>query len=295
MKPESNKAHDKPVLNVESFQRLLAAAYMLQVQSDQTTAGRPVSTGRTNPFTAETIVQKRSLPLPVQESRLQAGEREVVCSRSPNRTDRPRGPQLPEMVSVVREIPVANDVAKGGLHSGSLPPPVGPMALQRMNILLRRPTSWRTVEALAIAIVFCTMIGVSIHRLSAFPGRISLPSEKPEQRDASHTPSAKARPIVTKDSRQSADGAEGDLIAEDIVIRYPGRSVDHCGQAAKKPRAVQAQRLPEKKVSSKPGVQLTFGGDADMLVANTVIQYGADVTTWSASPTQRTALDRLGH
>jgi hypothetical protein len=292
--PESKKAQDKPVLNVESFQRLLAAAYMLQVPRHRTSV-QPVSAGRPNPFTAEAIVQEQSLSLLVQESRLQAGKRDVVRSRSPNTTDHPPGPPLPEMVPVVTEIPVANEVAKVGLHSDTLAPTTGPTALQRMNISLRRPTSWRTVEALAIAIVFCTMIGVSIYRLLAFPVRISLSSEKPEQRHVSQPTSApKAQPIVTRDSRQSADGGDADLIAEDIVIRCERRAVDRRGQAAKKPRAMQAQPLPEKKVSSKPGVRLTFGQDAEMLVANTVIQYGADVTTWSVSPTKRTALDHLG-
>jgi hypothetical protein len=294
--PESKKVPDKPILNLESFQRLLTAAYLLQVCSDQA-AEQPVSLpGRTNRFIAEPMVQKQSLSLLVQESRLRAGKRDVVCSKSLNTTDHPRAPRLPEMVPAITEIPVANEVAKKGLKSGSLAPRSGPTALQRIDILLRRPTSWRAVEAFAIAMVFCSMMIASIHRLAAFPGRISLSSEKPEQRNASDpTFAANAQPIATKDFRQSADGGEGDLIAEDIVTRYKGRAVDRRGQGANKSRTVQVQPLPERKVSLKPGVRLTSGWDADMLVASTVIRYGADVTTWSASRTRRTPLDRVGH
>jgi hypothetical protein len=290
--PESNKALDKPVLNVASFQRLLAAAYLLQVRSDQTLV-QPVSAGRTNPCIAEPMVQKQSLSLLLQEPRLQAGKRDVV-SGSANTTNHPREPQLPEMIRAVTEIPVANEVAKKGLETGSLAPRIGPMALQRIDILFRRPTSWRAVEALAIAIVFCSMIIVSVHHLSAFPDRMSTSREKPEQRHVSD-PTFAAQPSVMKDSRQSANGGEGDLIAQDIVIRYEGRAVDHRGQAANKPRAMQAQPLPEKKVGVKPGLRLTSGWDADMLAASTVIQYGADVTSWSANRTTRTAVDRPGH
>jgi hypothetical protein len=290
--PESNEATDKPVLNVESFQRLLAAAYLLQGCSDQTSE-QPVSAGRTNPCIAESMVQRQSLSLLFQEPRLQAGKGDVVCSTSPDTIDHPRGPQLSEMVPAVPEVPVGSEAAKKGLQSGSLAPRTGPTALQRMNRLLRRPTSWRAVEAFAIAIVFCSMMIASIHRLAAFPDRLSLSQEKPEKRNAfDPTFTAKARPIV-KDSRQSANGDEGDLIAKDIVIRY--EFVDYRGQAANKPRAVQAPPLPEKKMSAKPRVRLPSSPDADMLVASKVIQYGDDVTTWSASRTKRTAVDRPKH
>jgi hypothetical protein len=293
--PESNKASDKPVLNVDSFQRLLAAAYLLQGCSDRTPV-QPVSAGRTNPCIAEPMVQRLSPSLLFQEPRLQAGKGDVVCSTSPNMTEHPRGPQLPEMVLGVPEVPVAIEVAKKGLQSGSLAPRTGSTALQRINILLRKPASWRAVEALAIAIVFCSMMIVSVHHLSAFPDRPSLSPEKPEKQNTFDPIfTAKAQPIVMKDSRQSANGGEGDLIAQDIVIRYEGRAVDRRGQAANKPRAMQAPPLPEKKVSVKPGLRLTSGWDADMLVARTAIQYGADVTTWSASRTKRTAVDRPGH
>jgi hypothetical protein len=293
--PESNKLSDKPVLNVDSFHRLLAAAYLLQGCSDQTSV-QPVSAGRTNPCIGEPMVQRQSLSLLFQEPRLQAGKGDVVCSTSPNMADHPSGPQLPEMIPAVPEVPVASEVAKKGLQSGSLAPRIGPTALQRMNVLLRTTTSWRAVEALAIAIVFCSMMIASIHRLAAFPDRLSLSQEKPEKRNAfDPTFTAKAQPIVTEDSRQSANGDGGDLIAKDIVIRYEGRAVDRRGQAANKPRAVQAPPLPEKKVGVKPALRLTSGWDADMLVARTAIQYGADVTTWSASRTKRTAVDRPGH
>jgi hypothetical protein len=172
-----------------------------------------------------------------------------------------------------------------------------------MNILLRRPMSWRTVEALAIAIVFCMMMGVSIHRLSALPGRTSLPSGMLEQRNASQSGRPRAKVLAsfqqrvgTGNSRQSPDGGEADIVAEDIVIRYQKRAVNLPGQVAKKPTSspVQAQLLPPKNTTSKPGVRLTFGRAADMVAADTLVQYGTDVKMWSRDP-KRPGLDRLGH
>jgi hypothetical protein len=163
--------------------------------------------------------------------------------------------------------------------------------------------SWRTVEVLAIAIVFCMMMGVSIHRLSALPGRTSLPSRMLEQRNASQSgrPTAKVlasfqQPVATGNSRQSPDGGEADIVAEDIVIRYQKRAVNLPGQVAKKPTSspVQAQLLPPKNTTSKPGVRLTFGRAADMLAADALVQYGADVKMWSRDP-KRPGLDRLEH
>jgi hypothetical protein len=154
-----------------------------------------------------------------------------------------------------------------------------PTVPHRMNVLLRRPMSWRTVEALAIAIVFCMMMGLSIHRLSAVPGRTSLASgmleEQNDVQPARPTEKvlASSQPAVTRNSRQSPTGGEADIVAEDIVIRHQKRAVNLLG---------------------KPGVRLTFGRDADIFAADTVVQYGSDVKMWSRKP-ERATLNRLGH
>jgi hypothetical protein len=310
VKRKSMNATGKPVLDQEGFQHLLAAAYILQVYNDRRPSVQTIGAGHTSPFAAGAIVQKRTPSVMIREPQLQAGQPDAVPFRSPNnsdkftgRTDQPRVPASPEMAPVVTEKFIANEIAKEHLHPGRLVPPVEPTVLHRMNILLRRPMSWRTVEALAIAIVFCMMMGVSIHRLSALPGRTSLPSGMLEQRNASQSgrPTAKVlasfqQPVVTGNSRQSPDGGEADIVAEDIVIRYQKRAVNLPGQVAKKPTSspVQAQLLPPKNTTSKPGVRLTFGRDADMLAAETLVQYGADVKMWSRDP-KRPGLDRLEH
>jgi hypothetical protein len=300
----------KPVLDQEGFQRLLAAAYLLQVHNVRRPSVQSIGAGHTTPFAAGAVVQKRTASAVIREAQLQADQPDAVPFRSPNnsdkfsgRTDHLRVPATPEMAPVVTDRIMANEIAKEHLRPGRLVSPVEPTVPHRMNVLFRRPMSWRTVEALAIAIVFCMMMGVSIHRLSALPGDRSLPSGMLEQRNASQSvrPTAKVlalsrQPVVTRNSRRPPDGSEADIVAEDFVIRYQERAADLPGQAAKQTTSspVQAQLLPPKNTTSKLGVRLTFGRDADMLAADTVVQYGADATMWLRNP-KRAGLDRLGH
>ncbi len=313
-----------PVLDAETFQRLLAAAHILQERNDRRQivkmgslglsdgaiarrpSVQPIGAGHINPFKAGAIVQKRTPSVLLRKPQLQAVQPDAVPFRSPSnsdkfsvRTDQPRVPALPEMAPVITEVFIAKEIAKEHLPPGRPVPPVKPKVPRRMNILLKGPIYWRMVEALAIATVFCMMVGVSIHRLSAFPGRASLPSE---QRSASQpaTPTAKVlassqQPVGTRNSRQSPEGGEADIVAEDFVIRYRNLAVNLPGQAAKEPTSGLAKNrlLPPKNMTSKPGVRLAVGRDADMVAAR-VVQYGADVTMWSGNP-KRARLDRFGH
>jgi hypothetical protein len=156
--------------------------------------------------------------------------------------------------------------------------------------------SWRTVEALAIAIVFCVMMGVSIHRPSALAGRTSLPLLEQQNASQPARPMAKVsassqQTAVMLNSRQLPDGGEADIVAPDVVIRYQKRAVNFPGHVAKTltSHSVQAQLLPPKNTTSKPGVR-----NADVLAADTVVQYGPDVKMWSGNP-KRVGLDRLVH
>lgn len=267
----AKKPQDKPVLNAESFQRLLAAAYMLQVHNNREPSGSPVGTGHTSPFAVGAIVQKRTPPL--RNPQLLAAQAHVAPFRALNgsvksigRPDHPRMLASPETAPVAPEIFLANESAKERLHPGRLAPPVEPTRPHRMNILLKKPMSWRTVEALAIAIVFCMMMGVSIHRHSDLSGGTSLPSGMLEQRNAPQLARASAfaspeQPVVTRYSRQSISQTEADIAAEKIVIRYQRNAFSH---------------------------------DPYMLAADTVVRYGDDVTMWSRNP-KRAGLDRLRH
>ena len=263
-------------MNAEGFQRLLAAAYILQAHHDRPPV-QPIGAGHRHPFAAGAVVQKRTPSLLI---------------RNPKEQQAAAGHAAAPGSAVPKQSP---------LHPGKLMPLVGPAA---MNIVVSRSMVWRTVEALAIATVFCSVVGVSIHRGSPLPSRSSLPSEMAEQRNASQRKTLAAKvlslpeqqPMVTRNSRQPAVG-EADVIAEDIVIRYRKRAVDLRGQAAKKPTSspVQAQLLSPITTQKPGGVQFTFGRDADMLAADTVVRYSTDSSASRAQDQNKAALNRQGY
>lgn len=281
MDPEGEKAQGKPVLNAQSFQRLLAAAYTLQVYSDLRSPVRPSDAGGAPPFAAGAIVQSRTpSSAMIREPQVQAGRSDSVPVTQ-IRTEIGMGKERPGPGRLLR---LAEPTVPG-----------------KVTLLLVEAMSWRTVEALAIAVVFCMMMGLSIHRLSALPGSASLSSGMTEQPNGSQParPTAMVsasdpQPVVTRRSRPSHHGNEADMVAENIVIHYQNRALNLVGQTANKPArsATQAQLLPPENTASKPGIRFTFGRDAGMLAADTEVRYGDDVTMWSRKP-KRAALDRL--
>jgi hypothetical protein len=245
MNQASDNAQAKPVLNQEGFQHLLAAAYLLQAHNDRQPSIHQLGANRASSFSAGTIVQKRTPTVMIRDRQPQAGQ--------------PSG--MP-----------GNDAATETSYPARQVP--GPTVPHIMKVSLRRMMSWRTAEALAIAIVFCMMMGLSIHRLSAVPDRTSLASEILDEQNVRLRPvekiPASSQPVVDQNSRQSPRGGEAYIVAKDIVIRHQKRIVN----------------LPDK-----PGVPLIFGQGA---AADTVVQYGSDVKMWSRKP-ERATLNRLEH
>jgi len=248
----TDKAQDKPALNPESFQRLLAAAYVLQAHNGHQPSIRPVQhvgARLATCFAAETIVQKRTPAVMIGERKLQAGQPDAT---------------------------LCNEMARQHPYPAKLVPVVRASIAHRMNVWLRRPMSWRMVEALAIAIVFFMIVGFSIHDLSAVPGRTSVASGTPAgQNDLqlarpAEEALASSQPVATRNPRQSPGGSEADIVAEDIVIRHQKRAVDLPGD---------------------PSVGLAFGRDADIFTADSVVQYGYDGKVWSRKP-ERATLNR---
>jgi hypothetical protein len=221
---ETKKVQEKPVLSAESFHRLLAAAYLLQVEKD-----RPVlqlmEAGHTNPFRAGAIVQKRTLSLLVGQPGLLAS-RSALPLTSPSDSDTSAGRIYPPHVS-----------------AATLP--------HATKIFASRAMFFRAVEALAIATIFFAVIGVSIRRpLLANPDGSSMLAEMPEQQSSSLPPMPISKLLatgqgatVTASSRQLPHVAEPDTVAEDAVVHYLKQALDLPGLAAKKPAMLASERV----------------------------------------------------
>lgn len=270
MNQEAKIAKAKPVLNAESFQRLLAAAYMLQIQNDRRLSVQPIDTTHTSPFAAGSVIQHRIPAVIIQGQELRAGQPDTVLS----------------------------DDTEEHAHSDRLESFVEPVVLRDVNVLSMNSMSWKTVEALAIAIVFCVMTGLSIHRLSGHPSNISLSAGTLERRNVSQparlatSVSASGRQtLMGRNSRQPGDDGEGDIVAKDLTIHYQNRSIGLHAGAADRPGPMQAQLVSPENTTSTPRVRFSSGRAAGWLTANTVVQYGPDVTMWLTNPT-RTSLAR---
>jgi len=218
------KSNEKPVLDPESFQRLLAAAFILQGQNDPCPAN-PISGGHTRTFAIQRIVQKRT-------------------------------PSLSEHA----------------VHR----------SLSKPLVQFANPKMWRTVEALAVATVFCMMIGVSLRRVSPLRANPSRPVMVGIRTARSSTPKVakvlglSQERIGTLNSRRSTDNGEAGIVAKDIIIRYHRPSADlPDSQGAKnlKSSSLPTLRLRSENTASQPGVRYSFGMDNAMLAADTVIRY----------------------
>ena len=293
MNREINKVQDRPVLNVESFQRLLLAAYLLQGHNDGRPSVHPIGEGSPSSFAAGAIVQKRTPSMIIRESLTQVcppGAHSFEFSRSNSdkftSSDQPSGVTTwPEMTSVEPRIPIAHGVVQEHLLPASPAPVVEATIRHRMDILLSVPISWKMIETLSITIVFCMMTGLSIHRLSAFPSR-SSPSWR--QRSTSQSANTLATAlgssqlVAMENSGLSSARRGADIVAEDFVIRYQKRAGSYPGRAATKPTSPMAVPVfsPEAKMS-RLSDRLSLSRVSDMLPADSVVRYGADVTTWS--------------
>jgi hypothetical protein len=218
------KSNEKPVLDPEGFQRLLAAAFILQGQNDPCPAN-PISGGHTRTFAIQRIVQKRTPSL-----------REPSLHRS----------------------------------------------MSKPLVQFANPRMWRTLETLAVATVFCMMIGVSLRRVSplrANPSRPVMPgirTARSSMPKVAKVSGLSQERIGTLNSRRSTDNGEAGVVAKDVIIRYHRPSADlPDSQGAKnlKSSSLPTLRLRSENTASQPGVRYSFGMDNAMLAADTVIRY----------------------
>ena len=170
MNHATDKAQDKPALNPESFQRLLAAAFLLQKHNEQQPSIRSQLLGasQARSFSAGKIIQKRTPAPSFRDRQLETSQPDAIAG---------------------------NQAAKERPYLAGLVPFVRSAVPHRMTVLLRTPIYWKTVETVVIAIVFCLMMGLSILRLSAVPGRTSLASGVLEKQD-NFQPTRAAEPIL---------------------------------------------------------------------------------------------------
>jgi hypothetical protein len=218
----NQETYRKPSLDAESFQRLLAAAFILQSRLDWISR-EPIRTAEAKRFARRAIAQKRTPSMRPSLLRKGAwGEANVVSKLS--------------------------------------------------GVMF-----WKGAEALAIAIVFCLMMGMSIHHLLAYPGRTSSSgtvqrSDMPTPQDLlSSVLTSSQQPATEKQSQDDGDG-KVDVHDGDLVTRYRPRTAGLPGPIGKgmASSSALARRSPRKRTQEAT------------LVTGNMVQYGDDVTMWSS-------------
>jgi hypothetical protein len=215
----STNSQEKPVLDPESFQRLLAAAFMLQLQNDL----------RNEKLTLEGSPRVRAI-------------QSVIQRRTPSLR-----------------------------HSSRQWSRLKPF------FAIANPKLWRTVEALAVAAVFCTMISLSLRRVTPLLAEASkapmaevrtIGSNMPPAAEVLGHPQTHA---ATLNSRPPIDDREADIVAKDVVIRYDGGAKNLPNNRP----LTDLKRRRSENAGLQTGVRHTFGTDTATLAADTVVRYGA--------------------
>ena len=202
----SQETYCKPSLDAESFQRLLAAAFILQSRLDWISRN-PIRTADAKRFAALAIARKRT-------------------------------PSI------------------------------------RTSLMF-----WKGVEAVAIAIIFCLMMGMSIHHLLGYPSSTSS-SGKLQTRDAGRLTRSAPQVLLSSvlalsqepaTEKQAHDDGKGkvETYDGDLIIHYQPRTANLPGLIRKgltSSRAL-AQRSPRKNTP-------------EAMVTEKVVRYGEDVTMW---------------
>jgi len=297
---ESHESLGKPILTAESFQRLLGAAYVLQAHHDRTPAP-PIDKRLRLPFIAGAIVQSQPSSLRVRESRF--GSDAAVPVFPKDRLSAAIEAALSLKKSLVNGetaevIPVAPGRALPSVRPVSQPLPSSSTALavivltfpRFINMVARRLTSWKTLDALVVATVFLTLMGVSVHRFLDVPEQMSFPVKIADELDTqpgaiSSVATSSQEHIVSRMSRPAIDGGEADVVAEDVVIRYPQSGLNHAAASPEKNAGPLARSQGAKTALAKPGVRSRLDR-GDPVGSDTVVQYGPDVKMWSRNPKQ---------
>ena len=98
---------------------------------------------------------------------------------------------------------------------------------------------------------------------------------------------------VHQKPRQWRCDSEDDAFDDDLVTHYQASAINLSDHAEKgtDTRPAQLQRLSPKDATLEAGVRIATSQVREIL-AETVVQYGDDVTMWSSGPSKKSALIR---
>lgn len=298
MKQEPAITWDKPVLDEDSFQRLLAAACMLQQHNASRLVNLPKAdcgslsakavpqNVRSSQVTAPSPELKSGPVLPPEPvlAAAQADASSEVATQIHEksrliRSDQPRTPslRLRNRWRTRRLLVVVREFAERRLWKRRTYNRHGAQRRSSAVGTGSHKIFWRTATAVAPTAVLSLLLGASFHRLSPLPGGLTLSSEGvqqqvPFQRTQSRVMLLSAPKTMVEPNRHRS--SEADLVAKDTVVRYKARSVTPRVQGQNKP---VGQPLPTRetlafaqKAIAKPTLVRFANG---MMAEDTLVRY----------------------
>lgn len=253
MKLQSPNPPDKPVLDLGTFQQLLAAAYTLQEQNCHLL----LKEARLDfpPLLSEDSDDEKVRPIP-------------PVSRQPLEM----GTRLPGLPLGILEAEVSKRQGLKATHrklaravrdaaSGSRDKMRG-RRIARSNRLF-----WTVATLVAMTAVLTFMLFASVGRLSPLPAELALPSGISQQ----PVPFHKAEPMATAPARRSRVGQQP-VVTDPQPTANPGPSEQT--EVAEAPPLKGANPASAEKTIVSPRVRSAYENEADVVAQDTVVRYG---------------------
>jgi hypothetical protein len=249
VKLQPTNTPNKPVLDLGSFQQLLAAAYTLQEQNDHLLLnGAKADFSQT--FTGRAIAEKLPLPPPVSPSCKPLAETELPMKSA--------APMIQSDLPVLRR---DRDAASSSPHR-----------VARRRIFQSNELFWRAARVVAMAAVLALLLGGSIDRLSPLPAGLALPQEVLRQQ----VPFRREKRIMTVLAQSSGTGSKIAAIeptaAANTGPAEPAFVTDQQPETSATPAS-----MPKTIVHSNR--HSTYASEADIVAPNAVVRYGVRSAT----------------
>jgi len=206
VKQESTSTQNKPVLDEETFQQLLAAANMMQQHNERLLVKKPKA-DYTETLSAGAIAEN------VRPSH--------VVPLTPETLAHPVASPKPKVAHLAR---LAYRYRALGNRSS-----------------LTDKLVWKAATVVAVTSVSALLLGATIYRFSPLPAGLALSSEVVQQqvpfqrtKRVATLPASIQKPIV-RPIHLPTNGSEADIVAEDTLVRYDTHPTTPRLQAQKKP------------------------------------------------------------
>jgi hypothetical protein len=263
----STNTLDKPVLDQEMFQQLLAAAHTLQEQNDHRLV-KGAKAGYPAVPSVGSVAQKVQWITPIlpPPAHLEAEPEPPLKLRFP-RVQSDAGvpdlaPEVGEATTFKPPLSKSSQFATPRHHWIPMAPSASRDRMLRRRISQSNEVFWRVATVVAMAAVAALLLSAAVDRLSPLPAGLALPPEVVQQQ----VPFQEAQPIVTPVPQTGAVGTNN--TATRTSPTEPDLIADQPAGKIGAPASWQ-------KTTSTRNRHSAYESEVDIVAPNTVVRYDA--------------------